>query len=337
MVLAACLTASTLLSLHASQPADTGRTRLFRYLMGTSVRVEVYGGASAAVRNDAADEAFGAVREVDRVMSDYRADSELSRLNAVAATTPVVASAPLLAVLRAALGVSRASGGAFDITERPALVAWGLKDGHPRVASAAQLAALRPLVDYRRVHVDEATGRVALEHAGMALDLGGIAKGFAVEVAAGSLRRRGLSGVVDAGGVQFMVGTPMGKAAWSVGLGDPAHAGQVLGAIDVTGGAVATVAEGSSYALPGAPPAPGQPLDPRTLQPSHASLSATVISPDGTLANALAHAVFVLGPEAGLRLLAPYPDTWGIVFAPGSSRQAPHITAGHERAFHATR
>lgn len=336
MVLAACLTASTLLSLHASQPADTGRTRLFRYLMGTSVRVEVYGGASAAVRNDAAEEAFGAVREVDRVMSDYRADSELSRLNAVAATTPVMASAPLLAVLRAALGVSRASGGAFDITERPALVAWGLKDGHPRVAGAAQLAAVRARVDYRRVRIDETTGRVALEHPGMALDLGGIAKGFAVEVAAGSLRRRGLSGVVDAGGVQFMVGAPMGKAAWSVGIGDPAHAGQVRGAIDVMGGAVATVAD-ASYALPGAPPAPGQPLDPRTLHPSHASLSATVISPDGTLANALAHAVFVLGPEAGLRLLAQYPDTWGIVFAPGSSRQAPHITAGHERAFHATR
>ena len=67
------------------------------------------------------------------------------------------------------------------------------------------------------------------------------------------------------------------------------------------------------------------------------SLSATVVSPDGTLANALAHAVFVLGPEAGLGLLAQYPDTWGIVFAPVNSRQAPRITPGHERAFHATR
>lgn len=336
MVLAACLTASILLPLHASQPADTGRSRLFRYLMGTSVRVEVYGGASASARNDAAEEAFGAVHEVDRVMSDYRADSELSRLNAVAATTPVVASAPLLAVLRAALGVSRASDGAFDITERPLLAAWGLKDGHPRVAGAAHLAALRPLVDYRRVHVDDTTGRVALGRPGMALDLGGIAKGFAVEVAAGSLRRRGLSGVVDASGVQFMVGTPMGKATWSVGIADPAHPGQLLGAIDVDGGAVATVAD-LWLPLPGAPPAPGQPFDPRTLQPSHASLSATVVSPDGTLANALAHAVFVLGPETGLRLLATYPDTWGVVFGQRGPHDAPHITPGHERAFHGAR
>lgn len=336
MVLAACLAVSTLLSLHASQPADTGRTRLFRYLMGTSVRVEVYGGASASARADAAEEAFGAVHEVDRVMSEYRTDSELSRLNAAAAAAPVVASAPLLAVVRAALGVSGASQGAFDITERPLQVAWGLTDGHPRVASAAQLATLRPLVDYRQLRLDEATGSVRFSRPGMALTLGAIAKGFAVEVAAGSLRRRGLSGVVDAGGVQFMTGAPIGKTIWSVGIGDPARQGELLGAIDVTGGAVATVAD-APHALPGAPPAPGQPLDPRTLQPSHASLSATVVSPDGTLANALAHAVFVLGPDAGLRLLAQYPGTWGVVFVQGRAPAAPHITPGHERAFHPAR
>lgn len=276
MVLAACLTASTLLSLHASQPADTGRTRLFRYLMGTSVRVEVYGGASDAARTEAAEEAFGAVREVDRVMSDYRQDSELAQLNARGASQPVVVSGPLFAVVAAAGRVERASHGAFSA-----------------VVTGPDAS--------RSVILNAADHSIRFAHAGVRLSLDGLAKGFAAELAAGSLRRRGLSGAVDIGGVQFMTGLPAGKPVWSIGLADPTRRGALLGALDVHAGAVATATPAAVQARPAIAPEPGRPL------------SVTVVSSDGTLADALSRAAVRLPSAEALRLLSQFPDTWGVV------------------------
>jgi thiamine biosynthesis lipoprotein len=193
--------------------ADSGQTRWFRYLMGTSVRVEVYGGTPGD-RQAAADEAFGAIAEVDRLMSDYRSDSELTHLNQTAAQAPVVVSAPMFAVLDAADRVSRASDGAFDVTVGPLVRSWGFKDKRAHVPTPEDLADLRGVVGFRNVAIDREAHIVRFARPGVEIDLGGIAKGFAVEVAAASLSRRGLGGLVDAGGNQFMVGLPPGKKKW---------------------------------------------------------------------------------------------------------------------------
>src|SRR5512147_3110138 len=126
---------------------DTGQDRFFRYLMGTAVRIEVYGGTSAA-RREAADEGFAAIAEVDRLMSDYRQDSEITVLNQTASARAVRVSEPLMAVLAAAERVSRESHGAFDATIRPALVLWGVKDGRAHSPSPLELANIRPAVGY---------------------------------------------------------------------------------------------------------------------------------------------------------------------------------------------
>ncbi len=156
--------------LHAQ--VDNGHLRLFKYLMGTSMRVEIYG-ATSSVRQQAADEAFAAIAQVDRGMSDYRDDSELARLNASAGRGAVPVSGPLFALLAAGERVWRASGGAFSTVS-------GSRGGD------------RPLV------LDATTGSVRLGPAGGRVSLNGLAKGFAAEVAAGSLARRGLSGTVEA-------------------------------------------------------------------------------------------------------------------------------------------
>lgn len=292
---------------------DSGQTRDFRYLMGTSVRVEVYGGTSEE-REAASAEAFGAIAEVDRLMSDYRADSELTRLNQTAASQPVAVSEPMLAVLAAADRVSRASGGAFDVTVGPLVRLWGFKDRRPHEPTPAELAALRGLVDFRNVIVDRTARTVRFARPGVSIDLGGIAKGFAVEVAAHSIRRRGLSGLVDAGGNQFMVGLPPGKRTWAVGISRPDAPGQLLGVLDVAGGSLSTSSNASNV-LTGSKGTYGHLLDPRSLAPSHASLGVTIVSPDGTLADALSKAVFVLGPRDGLALLDSFPDAAGVVVA----------------------
>lgn len=328
----ACTTAACLAAVSSSllAQADIGRTRVFKYLMGTSVRVEVYGGTPVS-RQQAADEAFLAIAEVDRVMSDYRDDSELARINRAAATQAMAVSDPLFAVLSAADRVARESNGAFDITMRPLSVMWGLKSSTPRTPSPADLSAVRALVDFRNLQLDSRTRTVHLARSGMALDLGGVAKGFAAEIAAGSLTRRGLSGVVDISGHQFMVGHPLGKTSWSVGIADPFHPGRLLGAVDLDRGGVSTTAAAASERGGGHSRSV---LDPRTLQPATRCVSATVISTDGTLAQALSNAACVMA-ESGVALLSRFPDTWGVIVVPQRDGSlAVTVSPGYVHRFH---
>jgi thiamine biosynthesis lipoprotein len=290
---------------------DAGTTRAFRYLMGTSVRVEAFG-ADESIRQQAIEEAFAAIAEVDRLMSNYRSDSELSALNHSAAHGPIAVSEPMLRVLEAARSVSAASNGAFDVTVGPLLKRWGFFDKHARVPPDAELETIRPLVDYRNVVIDTEAHSVRFVREGVDVDLGGIAKGFAVEVAANVLRRHALGGLVDAGGNQYMVGRPPGKARWSVGIKNPDAPDRLLGVIDVEEGSVSTSANDSNFLVVDGRRY-GHLLDPHTLKPSTASESVTIVSRDGTLADAMSKAAFVLGPRDGLALIDSRPELAGII------------------------
>jgi thiamine biosynthesis lipoprotein ApbE len=300
--------------------------------MGTSMTIEVSGGDDSA-RRAAVDEAFAAMAEVDRLMSNYRDDSEVSAVNRGAAAAPIRVSEPLFSVLSAAETIARRSGGAFDITVGPLMKLWGFYQKQPHVPSRAELAAIRPLVDYRRMHLDARARTVRFDRAGMEIDLGGIAKGFAVELAAGVIRRRKLSGFVDAGGNQYFIGTPAGHSTWRVGIEDPDRRGALLGTLALREGAMATSGsyhnffevDGRKY---------GHILDPRTLAPSETSLSVTVVSPDATMADALTKAVFLLGPSAGRALAESFPQTAVLIASRASGhRIALSISPQLQRAF----
>jgi thiamine biosynthesis lipoprotein len=291
--------------------ADAQETHQFRLLMGTSIEVQAFGG-DERTRRAAIDEAFAAFVEVDRLMSNYRDDSELSAVNREAARHAVVVTDPLFAVLDAAQRVSAASNGAFDMTVGPLVRAWGFHDKTPHVPGAAELAAVRPLVDYRNVHLEKERHTVEFTHPQLDLDLGGIAKGFAVEIAAGVLRRRGLDGFIDAGGNQYLLGVPPGKRQWTVGIKNPIVPGEVLGVVETGETSVSTSADYNNFLVAGGRQY-GHILDPRTLQPSTASLSVTILSRDGTLADAMSKAAFVLGPKAGLALVDSCPGMTAVI------------------------
>ncbi|MEP7309378.1 MAG: FAD:protein FMN transferase [Acidobacteriota bacterium] len=290
---------------------DSGRTRDYRFMMGTSVEVEAYGGTDA-IRREAIDAAFKAIAEIDRLMSNYRDDSELSLINRLAADRPVRVSEPMLAVLAAGLRVSAKSHGAFDMTVGPLVKLWGFHDQRPHLPSARELAVVRPLVDYRQVLIDDRARSVRFARAGVELDLGGIAKGFAVEVAANTLRQKNLRGFIDAGGNQYLLGTPPGKRTWTVGIKDPDRPDRLLGVVETQETSVSTSADYATFVeLNGRKY--GHLLDPRTLQPSDAALSATVLSRDGTLADAMSKAAFLLGPTEGLALVDSFPGMSAVV------------------------
>lgn len=311
LVAAVLLAVSGAPRLAASAGSPDESTRESRYLMGTSILVEAFGGQEAA-RRLAIDEAFAAMVEVDRLMSNYRDDSELSRLNRTAGREAVTVSDPMLSILQAAQRVSLASGGAFDITVGPLVRLWGFHDKQPHLPTAAELAHVRPLVGYQNVVIDDNLHTVRFARPGLEIDLGGIAKGFAVELAAGVLRRHGLGGFVDAGGNQYLLGKPPGKASWSVGIKSPDAPGRLLGVLELGEGSVATSSQGANYLAAGGRRY-GHLLDPRTLQPSEASLSVTVVSPDATLGDALTKAGFLLGRTRGLSVVESFPQTAALI------------------------
>ena len=309
LLAAAALTLSSGLALP---PPPEGETREFKYLMGTSVQISARG-ATEAVRRSAIAEAYGAIEEVDRLMSNYRDDSELTALNNRGATQAVKVSDPLFAVLQAAQEVSARSGGAFDITVGPLVKVWGFHDRKPHVPTPAELDAVRPLVSYRNLILDARAHTVRFARPGVELDLGGIGKGFAVELAGGVMRRYGLSAFIDAGGNQYMVGRPEGKDSWTLGIKDPEAPEHLLGVVDVDEGSVSTSAQGANFLIANGRKY-GHILDPRTLEPAADRLSVTVVSKDATLADALSKVGFLLGPQKALAVIESFPGAAAVIF-----------------------
>lgn len=307
----ALTTALAVAALVPAAAADSGRTREYRYLMGTSVQVEA-DGADAATRRAGVDEAFAAIGEVDRLMSNYRDDSELSRINRLAAHEAVHVSDPMFSILDAAQRTSAASHGAFDATIGPLVRLWGFHDKKPHLPTDAELGAVRPLVDYRNVMLEADGHAVRFARPGVEIDLGGIAKGFAVEIAASVLRRRHLSGFIDAGGNQYLLGTPPGKSLWTVGIKDPDRPAHLLGVVETAETSVSTSADYATF-VEIAGRKFGHILDPATLYPSDAALSVTILGRDSTLADAMSKAAFIRGPVAGLALVQSFPGMSAVI------------------------
>ena len=261
--------------------APTSEVRL---VMGTRAEVQVAGVEDSAAVVDAA---FGALDLVDRSMSLWK-ESELIRLNRAGEAR---VSPELQAVLEHALEVATASEGAFDPTVEPLVRATGGFGGARRRLTSAERERLLARVGARHVHLDRPNGSVRLDP-GTALDLGGIAKGFAVDLALRALRAAGAeSGLVDLGQSSVSVfGQPLTLEVRNPERPDSAPWAR----FELSEGHVSTS---------GGDQREDHILDPRTGRPAHRVLSATVIASSAIEADALSTAVFVLGAERGLALL----------------------------------
>ncbi len=263
----------------AARPA-----REVRVLMGTTAEVQALAPGDAT---RALEAAFAALAAVDDSLSLWK-PSELSALNEAGSA---VVSEPLLATLRVALDVARASGGAFDPTVEPLVRAGGGLGGRRRKLGDAERRALLARVGYERVEVDEGSRRVSLR-GGARLDFGGVAKGYAVDLAVAALRARGATaGLVDLGRSSVAAfGQPL-----TLEVADPE---------DERRPAWATLElEEASLSSSSGGQQPGHILDPRSGLPAHGLLGVTVVAASAAEADALSTAVYVLGAEAGLRLL----------------------------------
>ncbi len=285
-----------------------------RYVMGTLavVRIEAADPDAAAA---AADAAHGVFARVDSLMSTWRADSALSALNRAPAGVWVAVGAETAHVLKRARELAADTGGAFDPTVLPLVELWGFRGGEPRPPAADQVAAALARVGWRDLDVDAAAGRARLLRGGMAVDLGGIAKGHALAAAADSLRARGVAfASLDLGGNLGFVGARDGA---SVAVVDPRDGLSALLHVPLQRRFVATSGqyeryvdvEGNRY---------GHILDPRDGWPAPGGVSVAVLADDAMTADALATAAVVLGAAGGLDLLASRPGIAGVVISVGA-------------------
>ena len=292
--------------------AETGTAEQVRYVMGTPATVTAWAPGQAEA-DGAVEAAYHVFSRVDSLMSTWRDDSVLSRLNAAGAGNWVTVGSEVCEVLLEAKAVAGASGGAFDPTVLPLVRLWGFRDGAVAVPDTASLTTVMESVGHRWLEVDLQGGRARLNRAGMAVDLGGIAKGYALDQAAAAMRKAGAEGgMLDLGGNLLAFG--QGPAA-TAGIVDPEDPSLVVATVPLVDVSAATsgqyerflTSEGRKY---------GHILDPRTGHPVPGDLSVTVLAAEAQLADALATAGVVLGLEAGLALIEDIPGAEGVFAVP---------------------
>ena len=272
-----------------------------RMSMACTYAIDAYG-PDARTLPDIVSAAFDEVDRIDRLMSNYKAESPLSVINREAAVHPVTVDRELFDFLTEALRYTKDSGGAFDVTVGPLMKAWGFFNGEGHVPAEADLAAARRYVGAVHVILDARARTIRFDRPGVELDLGGIAKGYAVDRVVELLRRRGVSAaLVSAGGSTiYGLGAPPGRGAWDVRIQNPLDARQTALTVPVKDRALSMAgtsekffdADGVRYS---------HIMDPRTGRPVQGVLSVAVLASTGTAGDALDDAFFVMGVDGSRR------------------------------------
>jgi thiamine biosynthesis lipoprotein len=284
--------------------------------MGTNVHFVAFSNAQANLDKVrlTMSQAFDEIKRLEAVLSEWRADSDVGKIN----SSPeqwVSVGPETYAVISRALEAGKASQGTFDITFQAMSEIWkfgSAAEAEPKLPSKAEVEQRRKLVDYRTVELDPAARAVRIPKAHK-LGLGGIAKGFIVDRAADIFKQAGIQTfLVQAGGDLYGAGRKPDGSAWVSGIQDPrATQGVFFATIELTDHAFSTAGDyARSYVI-------GKRryhhiIDPRTGYPATASRSVTVWADDATTADAIDDAVFILGPDKGLELVEKTPGV-GVV------------------------
>lgn len=275
--------------------------------MGTHIAFAAYTApqTNAVKTREAFDAAIAEIKRIEVLMTTWKADSEVSRVNAAAGKAPVAVGDETYAVIKEAVHTSEISEGTFDITFHTLHGLWKFDedlDPHPPAEKA--LKARLAFVGYKNIKLDDAKKTVMLAKPETQIGLGGIAKGYAVDKAVAVLEKAGLASFfVQAGGDLFARGKKPDGTDWSAGIRDPrSKEGKPFALLKLTDHAFSTagdyerayIVDGKRY---------HHIIDPRTGQPATASRSVTVWAPSALLADEIDDAVFILGPEKGLKLV----------------------------------
>ncbi len=294
-------------------------------VMGTSVRVELW-----SPDRQTAEMAIGAVMDemhrIDRLMSLHKPDSELSRINRHAGRQAVQVSEEMVRLIARSMQFSEVSGGAFDITCAGIGQLFDYRLGiRPSDETLEKACAT---VGYRHLLLDIKARTVRFGRDGMRVDLGGFAKGHAVNNSVAILERFGIAHATVSAGADSHVMGQRGGRPWTIGIRDPRRAGQVLAVLPVQDVAISTSSDyqrffeedGVRY---------HNVIDPRTGQSPSAVRSVTIFASDGLTSEALSKSVFVMGVERGLRFIESRPGVDAVlVDAAGGVHYSSGLSSG---------
>ena len=278
-------------------------------IMGTVVRVELWSEDQAA-GNTAIAAVMDEMRRIDRTMSTYKEDSEVSLVNRKAAQEQVAISAELFDLISRSLRMSELTGGAFDITYASA---GHLYDFRRKVKPSEEaLAKALPAISYHHILLDRKRSTIKFSQAGVRIDLGGIAKGHAVDRCVALLQARGIKqAIVSAGGDSRIIGDHHGRP-WIVGIRDPRQEGKVVAALPLSDAAISTSGDYERYFE-----ANGvryhHIINPTNGRPVNGVRSVTVVGSDSTTMDALSTSVFVMGEQKGMALVERLPEVEAVI------------------------
>jgi len=290
--------------------------------MGTVYTVVAYG-RDRNYLAEVVNEVFEEIDRLDAQMSNYKPASELSAINREAARRDVLVEPRLFQLIQDCMRYSAETGGAFDLTIGPSMKHWGFFRGHGRLPSPAEMAQVLKRIGYRHLKLDLVRRTIRFDEGGIELDLGGIAKGYAVDRAVEILRSNGVTSALVSSGTSsiYALGSPPGERGWKVTVRDPydAHkAGDIFHlqnySLSISGSYEKFFKIGGRLYC--------HIMNPHTGGPVENMLSTAVLAPSTTQSDALSTSFFVLGVDGSRKYLASHPDLKVVFYQPMGTSHA---------------
>lgn len=262
---------------------------------------------SGGVAEKAIDRAFEKIKRLDGLINFFSDKSELSSINNNAGITPVKVSPETLDLIEKAVYASEKTEGAFDATIGPVITQWNFSGAATqKVPDDELIKEKRRLVNYRKITIDKERATVYLNEKGMLLDLGGIAKGYAADMASDELKKSGIkSGLISVAGDIKAFGLKPDSAPWLIGIKNPRSKGgddEIMAAIELRDTAISTSGDYERFFIKNGKRYHHL-VDPKTGYPSDKCRSVSVVAADGVYTDSFATAVFILGKDRGMQVL----------------------------------
>lgn len=285
--------------------------RRIRYLMGSFFEITVYGEREVCSKGVIA--VFAEIARVERLLSVYRSQSDLTRVNEYQKQGTLSIDPELFAVLTRAMAYAEKSDGAFDPTASPLIRLWGFGPGEERTVPPEkdEIDFLLDRVGFRNVRL--ASGKITLLKAAIQINLGGIGKGYAIDRAVEKLREEGITrAMISCGSTIYALGSPPGEEGWKIDLQHPRREEERIGTVTLRDQALSTSGDYEKYFV-----FEGRRfshlIDPRTGHPAEGTACVSVMAPSAMEADALSTAAFVLGKFEGRLFLERFPGVEGLI------------------------
>lgn len=299
--------------------------------MGTVITHRVFGGQT----EEALQAALGETVRLERMLSRFRAESEIGRINSLAGTRCEKVSSETFEVLFRATEFSKCCQGSFDVTIGPLVALWNTYKGVSKPPPESRIEKAISLVDYTDLAFDHCTRSVGLKKAGQSIDLGGIGKGYAADKVIDVFKKYGISSAfTNFGGNVATVGAKPDGSPWRIGIQHPRQEGKLVGVVSVVNKSVVTSGDYQRYFIASNGRRYHHILDPTTGYPCETGLvSATAISDSSMAADALSTILFTEGMNKGIELLKSFPGTEAVFI---DMDLLVHVTRGLRDCFQTT-